>query len=65
MEERKKKMKTIRKLLRDDNAFGVVEIVLIIIVVVALVIIFREEIMSLVTSAFGTISEKSSGLIDT
>ena len=45
-------MKTIRRFLNDNRAFGVVEIVLIIIVIVALVIIFRDEIMSLVTKAF-------------
>ncbi|MCR5521629.1 MAG: hypothetical protein K6F44_06950 [Lachnospiraceae bacterium] len=58
-------MKTIRKFLDDNRAFGVVEIVLIIIVIVALVIIFREEIMSLVTRAFGTIAEKTEEIVNT
>ncbi len=58
-------MKTIRRFLNDNRAFGVVEIVLIIIVIVALVIIFRDEIMSLVTKAFGTISDKTEVIVNT
>ncbi len=58
-------MKTIRRFFNDNRAFGVVEIVLIIIVIVALVIIFRDEIMSLVTKAFGTISDKTEVIVNT
>ncbi|MCR5431888.1 MAG: hypothetical protein K6E95_04965 [Lachnospiraceae bacterium] len=57
-------MKIIKKFVNDNRAFGVVEIVLIIIVIVALVIIFRDEIMSLVTKAFGTISEKTGEIVN-
>ena len=57
-------MKQIRSFFKDNNAFGVVEIVLIIIVVVALLVIFRDEIMSLVTKAFGTIAEKTDEIVN-
>jgi competence protein ComGC len=52
-------------MLKDESGFGVVEIVLIIIVIVALIIIFRDEIMSLVTKAFGTITEKTNDIVNT
>lgn len=56
-------MKRIRSFLKDNSAFGVVEIVLIIIVVVALVIIFKDEITELIESAFTSIDAKSQTLI--
>ncbi|MCR4721725.1 MAG: hypothetical protein K5655_08370 [Lachnospiraceae bacterium] len=58
-------MKTFKRMLKDESGFGVVEIVLIIIVIVALIIIFRDEIMSLVTKAFGTITEKTNDIVNT
>jgi len=58
-------MKTVKRFMKDNRAFGVVEIVLIIIVIVALVIIFRDEITALVSRAFGTIAEKTDEIVNT
>ncbi|MCR5830057.1 MAG: hypothetical protein K6F93_06920 [Lachnospiraceae bacterium] len=57
-------MNTVKKFMKDNRAFGVVEIVLIIIVIVALVIIFRDEITLLVSKAFGTIAEKTDEIVN-
>lgn len=57
-------MNTVKRFMKDNSAFGVIEIVLIIIVIVALIIIFRDEIMSLVSKAFGTISEKTDQIVN-
>jgi len=57
-------MEVFKKFKKDNNAFGVVEIVLIIIVIVALVIIFRDEITALVSKAFQTITTQTETLVD-
>ncbi len=61
---RKESMKTLKSFMKDNRAFGVVEIVLIIIVIVALIIIFRDEITELITKAFGTISSKTDEIVN-
>lgn len=57
-------MKRIKRFIKDNDAFGIVEIVLIIIVIVALVIIFKDEITDFVNSAFSSITSKSSSLLE-
>ena len=64
IQRKEENMKTLKRFFKDKNAFGVVEIVLIIIVIVALIVIFRDEIMALVTKAFGTITEKTDEIVN-
>ena len=51
-----------RRSYREENAVGVVEIILILVVLIALVVIFRDELTSLVTSIFGSITDKAESI---
>ena len=44
------------KFLRDEDAVGVVEMILIIVVLIGVVILFRDRIKALVNSIFTTIN---------
>ncbi len=46
----------------EINAVGVVEVILILVVLIALVVIFRDELTTLVTNIFGSISEKAESI---
>lgn len=55
-------MKMIKKLLKENDGMGVVEVILIILVLVGLVLIFKNQITSIVKSVFETISSEVSQL---
>lgn len=46
----------LKKFWKDENGIGVVEIILILVVLIMLVVIFREQITSIVSSAFKEIN---------
>ena len=46
----------------EENAVGVVEIILILVVLIALVVIFRDELTALVNSIFGSIADKAESI---
>lgn len=52
----------IRKILKDDQGIGVVEIILILVVLIGLVIIFKSQLTSLVQSIFSKITSESAGI---
>ena len=55
-------MNTWKKLLRDDEGIGVVELILILVVLIGLVIIFRDQLTSLMNSIFERIVEDSNAV---
>ena len=52
-------MRTAREFMREEDAVGVVEIILILVVLISLVIIFKEQLTNLVNSIFKTITTRS------
>lgn len=61
MRERKRIEK---KLIKNNQGFGVVEVILIIVVVIALIIIFQEQITSIFDRAIGALSESTDSYFD-
>lgn len=55
-------IRRIRKILKDDQGIGVVEIILILVVLIGLVIIFKSQLTSLVQSIFSKITSESAGI---
>lgn len=55
-------MKMFKKLLKENDGMGVVEVILIILVLVGLVLIFKNQITGIVKSVFETISSEVSQL---
>ena len=51
--------KDLRDLIYEEDGIGVVEIILILVVLIMLVVIFREQITSIVSSAFSNINSDS------
>lgn len=47
------------KFIKEEDAVGVVEMILIVVVLIGLVIIFKSKLTSLVNSIFNTISSKA------
>lgn len=56
-------MKEIKMFMREDDAIGVVEIILILVVLVALVLLFKTKITSVVTNAFKSFNADSKSII--
>ena len=52
----------IKRFFRDEEAIGVVEIILILVVLVGLIVIFKNQLTTLVNNAFKGISKKAGGL---
>lgn len=48
--------------IRDEDAVGVVEIILILVVLISLVLIFKEQLTSIVQNIFEKISKQSSSV---
>ena len=53
-------METIRQFIADEDAVGVVEIILILVVLIGLVIIFKSQLTTLVNNIFNKITSQSS-----
>lgn len=47
----------------DDSGIGVVEIILILVILIGLVLIFKNEISSIITSAFNSIKLNSEAIM--
>ena len=52
----------IKQFFLDEDAVGVVEIILILVVLIGLVIIFKNQLISIVNSIFEKISSQSSSI---
>lgn len=55
-------LKAFRRLIREEDAVGVVELILIIVVLIGLVVIFRDQLTTLVNSIFERIINDSSAV---
>lgn len=51
------------RLVRDESAVGVIEVVLILVVLIGLVAIFKTQINELLTKIFGSISSMSDDIL--
>lgn len=57
-------MKYLVEFWKDEEAIGVVEIILILVVLVALVLLFKGKITSVVNSAFSSFEKDSGSIIE-
>lgn len=55
-------MKQIKGFLSEEDAVGVVEIILILVVLISLVIIFKEQLTALVRSILSKIAKQSNSI---
>ena len=55
-------MRTAREFMREEDAVGVVEIILILVVLISLVIIFKEQLTNLVRSILSKITKQSNSI---
>ena len=58
----KKEKRTDTKIRREEDAVGVVEIILILVVLIGLVIIFKEQLTELVQSILSKIAKQSNSI---
>lgn len=56
-------MGNVRTFLKEEEAIGVVEIILILVVLIALVLVFKSKITSVVNSAFKSFNADSKKII--
>ena len=54
--------RTAREFMREEDAVGVVEIILILVVLISLVIIFKEQLTNLVRSILSKITKQSNSI---
>lgn len=55
-------MNSLKRLLKNDDAVTVVEIVLILVVLIALVIIFKSQLTSIIQNIFDKISKSANSI---
>ena len=55
-------VETAREFAREEDAVGVVEIILILVVLISLVIIFKDQLTSLVNSILSKITKQSNSI---
>ena len=54
---------TLKGLAKNQSGIGVVEIILILVIVIGLVLIFKNEITSIINSAFDSIKSDSGAIL--
>ena len=62
VKRRKRMVKKMYSFWQEEDAVGVVEIILILVVLIGLVLIFKSQLTSLVQSIFEKITSESSGI---
>ncbi len=62
MQKETTKTGTLRRLLREEDGVGVVEVILILVVLIALVVIFKDQLTALVNSIFSGINSSVESL---
>lgn len=55
-------VKTAREFVREEDAVGVVEIILILVVLISLVIIFKDQLTNLVNAILSRITKQSNSI---
>ena len=63
MSEMKSIRTEVREYMTDEEAIGVVEIILILVVLIALVLLFKNQIVKVVSNAFKSFNSDSSEII--
>ena len=58
----KKIRETLREFVQEEEAVGVVEIILILVVLIGLVVIFKEQLTSLVKNILSKITKQSNSI---
>ncbi|HIW50464.1 MAG TPA: holin, BlyA family protein [Candidatus Blautia intestinavium] len=58
----KKIWETLREFVQEEEAVGVVEIILILVVLIGLVVIFKEQLTSLVKNILSKITKQSNSI---
>jgi Flp pilus assembly pilin Flp len=49
----------IKGFIKEEDAIGIVEIILILVILIAIIVIFRSKIIDIVTDAFDSITKNS------
>jgi len=57
-------MNILKEFVKEEDGVGVVEIILILVVLIALIVLFKSQIQAIVDSAFKSIKNNSSTIID-
>lgn len=57
------KKTAIQQLLEDERGIGVIEIILILVILIGLVLLFKDQITSIVNSAFGKIASDATTIL--
>lgn len=57
-------MNWLKEFWNEEDAVGIVEIVLILVVLIAIVLLFKEEIGKIITKAFKTATKDSGDIIE-
>lgn len=57
------KKTAMRQFLEDERGIGVIEIVLILVILIGLVLLFKDQITSIVNSAFGKIASDATTIL--
>lgn len=55
-------MNTLKRLIREEDGVGVVEVILILVVLIALVAIFKKQLLALVNTIFTKINSGAAGI---
>jgi len=55
-------MNYIKSFIKDEDAIGVVEVILILVVLIGLVLIFKEQLTTIIDTIFKKISSQSSSV---
>ena len=58
----RKYLKVVKEFVQEEDAVGVVEIILILVVLISLVIIFKEQLTSLVQAILSKITKQSNSI---
>lgn len=64
MEEKELKKNIVQLFLSDEEAVGVVEIILILVILIALVLLFKNKITQIVNKAFKSITDDSGDILE-
>lgn len=57
------KKTAVRQFLEDERGIGVIEIILILVILIGLVLLFKDQITSIVNSAFGKITSDATTIL--
>lgn len=62
-EDAVEKKTAVKQFLEDERGIGVIEIILILVILIGLVLLFKDQITSIVNSAFGKITSDATTIL--